>query len=89
MGRYKSVLMATLDARDYPHHVDVPVPGMGLGKQLDDLENWLRQTFGAEWRQHGARTGGVHVARFMFRSCSDAELFEAALAAGLIGRSRD
>lgn len=32
MGRYKSVLMAEQDARDFPHHVLVPVPPNGLGK---------------------------------------------------------
>ena len=35
MGRYKSVLMAERDARDFPHHVELPIPPFGLGKRLD------------------------------------------------------
>ena len=83
MGRYKSMLMAEKDARAFPYHVDIPVPPMGLGKQLDLMEDWLRQTLGAEWRHHGSGGGRNHVARFMFRSRMDAELFEAACKAGM------
>ena len=83
MGRYKSLLMAEKDARAFPHHVEVPVPPMGLGKQVDLIETWLRQTLGDEWRHHGSGGGRNHVARFMFRSRMDAELFEAAWKAGM------
>jgi hypothetical protein len=78
MGRYKSVLMAARDAKEFPHHVDVPVPGNGLGKQMDWMAEWLRREFGAEWRSHGAVPAGVHVSRYMFRTRMEAEKFESA-----------
>lgn len=89
MGRYKSVLMAEKDAKDFPYHVDVPVPPMGLGKQMDVIEAWLRQVMGAEWREHGAGGGHNHVARYMFRTRMDAERFEAAWRAGNFSASPD
>lgn len=82
MGRYKSVLMAQRDAREYPYHVDMPVPPMGLGKQMDAIESWLRGALGDNWRKHGAGVGSAHVARYMFRSRTEADLFEAAWTAG-------
>jgi len=83
MGRYKSVLMAEADAKAFPYHVDVPVPGNGLGKQMDRMADWLRGAFGAEWRAHGAVAGGIHVARYMFRTQMDADAFRRALDDGL------
>ena len=83
MGRYKSVLMAERDAKDFPYHVDVPVPPMGFGKQMDVIESWLRQTLDNEWRQHGSGSRGYHVARYMFRTKTDSDLFEAAWTAGI------
>jgi len=74
--------MAEKDAKAYPHHVDVPVPPIGFGKQMDIIESWLRKALGAEWRQHGTGAGHNHAARFMFRTRSDAQLFEAAWKAG-------
>lgn len=78
MGRYKSVLKARADAREFPHQVDVPVPPMGLGSLRDEIERWLHSALGTEWRHHGAGNGAAHVARFMFRTRKDAELFETA-----------
>ncbi len=83
MGRYKSVLMAQRDARSFPFHVDVNVPPLGLGKQIDVMTAWLDKRIGADWRCHGKQEAGVHVARYMFRTQSDADAFGAALAAGL------
>jgi hypothetical protein len=82
LGRYKSVLMAARDAREFPHHVDVPVPGNGLGKQIDRMADWLRRACGAEWRSHGESAGGLHVVRYMFRTRTEAEQFDAAWRAG-------
>lgn len=88
MGRYKSVLTAEADAKAFPHHVDVPVPPAGLGKQIDIIKSWLSQALGAEWRHHGSGRGSSHVARFMFRSRTDAELFEVAWKGGRSLRRR-
>lgn len=82
MGRYKSVLMAESDAKAFPHHVDVPVPGNGLGQQMDRMADWLRRAVGDEWRAHGARAGGAHLARYMFRTQKDADAFRRALDEG-------
>jgi len=82
MGRYKSVLMAEKDARAFPFHVDVEVPPMGLGKQMDVMADWLAAHVGDDWRRHGQCGGGGHVSRYMFRSRADAEAFAAALADG-------
>lgn len=88
MSRYKSVLKARRDAKEFAHHVDVPVPATGLGMRLDILSDWLSDEMGTEWRQHGTNAAGVHVARFMFRTKSDADAFEAALRAGLLDGPR-
>jgi hypothetical protein len=53
MGRYKSVLMAEQDARDFPHHVLVPVPPNGLGKRMDAIAAWIDLNIGPDWRMHG------------------------------------
>ncbi len=83
MGRYKSVLMAERDARSFPHHVDVIVPPMGLGKQMDVMAAWLQANCSAGWRSHGKRAAGVHIARYMFEARTEAEAFEAVRATGL------
>jgi hypothetical protein len=31
--------------RQYPHRVDIPVPEMGLGKQLNDMIEWCCERF--------------------------------------------
>lgn len=79
MGRHKSVLKARRGARDIAYHVYVPVPASGLGPRRDIIEDRLEKTAGNNWRQHGTNSGGVHVARYMFRTKNDADAFEAAL----------
>lgn len=86
MGRYKSLLMAEKDARDFPFHVDVEVPPMGLGSQMDIMSAWLAGNLGGAWRSHGLRAGGRDVSRYMFRTPADAEAFAAALGAGTFTR---
>ena len=82
MGRYKSVLMAEKDARDFPHHVGVPVPPTGLGKRMDVIAAWLDTNIGPDWRSHGNWEKGVHTSRYMFRSIEDARAFSLALTSG-------
>jgi hypothetical protein len=72
MGRYKSVLMAEKDAREFPHHVELPIPPFGLGKRLDIIAAWLDTNIGSEWRSHSHLEKGEHTARYMFRSEQDA-----------------
>ncbi len=79
MGRYKSVLMAEKDARDFPHHVELPIPPFGLGKRLDIIAAWLNTHIGPDWRSHSHLEKGEHTARYMFRSEQDAERFRSAL----------
>ena len=79
MGRYKSVLMAEKDARDFPHHVELPIPPFGLGKRLDIIAAWLNTHIGPEWRSHSHLEKGEHTARYMFRSEEDAAEFETAI----------
>jgi hypothetical protein len=68
--------------------VDVPVPGLGLGSRLGLIEDWLVKELGNNWRQHGTNAGGVHVARYMFKSRNDADAFEAAWRGGAFGKDR-
>ena len=75
MGRYKSVLMAEKDARDFPHHVELPIPPFGLGKRLDIIAAWLNTNIGTDWRSHSHLEKGEHTARYMFRSEQDANWF--------------
>lgn len=84
MPRFKSILRAQSDARTYPFHVDVPVPGTGLGARMDVIAAWIGDHIGSDWRQHGERVSGQHVARYMFRRQAHARCFQAALAAGAI-----
>ena len=82
MGRYKSVLMAEQDARDFPHHVLVPVPPNGLGKRMDVIAAWIDLKIGSDWRMHGHYGNDGHMACYMFRSEGAAGVFQAALDAG-------
>jgi hypothetical protein len=80
MGRYKSVLMAEKDAREFPHHVSVPVPPCGMGGRMEVIAAWLRANVGEEWRSHGSWKGGEQSSRYMFRAFEAAERFRCALA---------
>jgi hypothetical protein len=42
MNRYKGRTNPTLIERDFPHHVEVPVPLGGLGERLDAMHDWHR-----------------------------------------------
>lgn len=82
MGRMKSVLAKQEAERRYPHHVDVPVPPDGLGRDLDAMINWIGATLREPlWDMHGhlkpGREGEVsrHVARFYFYDVRRAEEF--------------
>jgi len=76
MGRYKSVLMAEKDARNFAYTVDISVPGKGLGLRMDEMANWLKANAKAEWAEHGKMVEGRHVARYYFKSPWDAQAFE-------------
>jgi hypothetical protein len=76
MGRYKSILKAENDARRLFHTVDIPVPGHGLGKRLDDMTDWLLKNAKCEWATHGHLEQGRHIARYYFESPWDAHRFE-------------
>ncbi len=79
MGRYKSVLMAEKDARDFPHHVELPISPFGLGKRLDIIAAWLNTNIGPGWRSHSHLEKGEHTALYMFRRGADAKRFRSAL----------
>ena len=76
MGRYKSILKAESDARRLPYTVDIPVPGTGLGKQMDEMTDWLLTHAKCEWAEHGRLGERQHVARYYFESPWDAHAFE-------------
>jgi hypothetical protein len=79
MGRYKSVLMAEKDAREFPHHVEFPIPPLGLGKRLDVIAAWLDTNIGPDWRSHSHFAKGGHTASYMFRTEDVADRFRSAL----------
>jgi hypothetical protein len=79
MGRYKSVLMAEKDARDFPHHVELPIPPFGLGKRLDIIAAWLNTNIGPDWRSHSHLERGEDTALYMFRRHDEAVRFSEAL----------
>lgn len=68
MGRYKSLLLAEIDARRFEHAVDILVPGTGLGKQLDVMTLWCKRNCRRDdWAEHGHRRSDfTHYARFYF-----------------------
>jgi len=67
--------------RRFPHRVDVPVPGSGLGRRLTDMLDWCRESFAAgAWDQHhhSERRKGeapIDYARLYFASEAAAEAF--------------
>jgi hypothetical protein len=68
--------------RRFPHKVDIPVPGNGLGRDLTAMLDWCRERVAEpRWAYHGhtARRGRgevrVHRARWYFASEADAEAF--------------
>ncbi len=76
MARYKSTLRANQDARRYPWVVDIPVPGTGLGKELDEMDAWCREAAGNAWARHSRTIKGVHIARTYFQTRGLAEAFQ-------------
>jgi hypothetical protein len=70
--------------RKYPHRVDIPVPPMGLGKQLDDMIEWCGERF-TDWTHAGitdksrrdAQGIPMNFARFYFMDEAAAEEFRA------------
>jgi hypothetical protein len=75
MARYKSVLMAQRDAREFPHPVGLPIPPFGLGKRLDIIAAWLNANIGQEWRLHNRLEKGEHTACYLFRTQEAADRF--------------
>jgi hypothetical protein len=67
--------------RRFPHRVDIPVPGSGLGRRLTDMLDWCRDHVAADgWAQQGhseRRKGEVpqDYARFYFASEADTAAF--------------
>jgi hypothetical protein len=67
--------------RRFPHRIDIPVPGSGLGRRLTDMLDWCREHVVADdWAQHGhgeRRKGEAPVdfARFYFMNHVDADAF--------------
>ncbi len=67
--------------RRFPHCVDVPIPGSGLGRRLIDMLDWCGENVPADtWAQHHhseRRTGETprDFARFYFVSEADTEAF--------------
>jgi hypothetical protein len=58
--------------RQYPHRADIPVPSMGLGKQLNDMLEWCDERF-TDWTHAGvtlperdARGIRIDAVRFYF-----------------------
>ena len=69
------------DERRLLHHVDVLVPPDGLGRRLDAMLTWCRETLEAgDWAEHGHtehRPPSLpsHLARFYFAEVGTAEAF--------------
>jgi len=67
--------------RRFPHRVDVPAPGSGLGRRLTEMLDWCRESVAeGAWDEHGRRerrTGEMPAAfvRFYFLSEAAAEAF--------------
>lgn len=76
MARYKGRQSAKQIERDYPHHVDVPIPEGGLGTRLDHMHEWHR----AQGIQSRRGSGGLSCARFCFADTETAEAFRAEFA---------
>ena len=74
MPRYKGQITAKMNERDFPHFVDIPIPGFGLGMRLNAMHDWLRER-GIPSRQGG---GGINVARWCFADQETADAFRKA-----------
>lgn len=68
MGRYKGRMPRWRIERDFPHSVVIPVPGAGLGRQLDRMHAWAA---GKDY----VTLGGIDQMRFCFRTAEDAAAF--------------
>lgn len=68
MGRYKSLLTSQIDARRFEHAVDIEVPGRGLGRQLDVMNDWCNSRCNNDqWANHGYMSlDHIHFTRFYF-----------------------
>src|SRR5436190_658553 len=67
--------------RRFPHRVDIPVPGSGLGRRLTEMHDWYAANVSTStWAQHGhqeRRKGEMPIdfARFYFATEADAGEF--------------
>jgi hypothetical protein len=69
--------------RRFPHKVDIPVPGDGLGRDPTAMPEWCRARVPQPaWAYHGhtvrpsKRAAPVHCARWYFAEATDAEAFK-------------
>ena len=70
-------------ARNFPHHVDIPVPRTGLGMRLTEMQNWCFDHVEAgKWEEHAHSderrdSDGIRIdfCRFYFMDETDAERF--------------
>jgi len=76
MARYKSTFRAKQDAQRFPWAVDIPVPGTGLGRRLDEMDAWCREEVADAWARHNRTIKGVHIARTYFQTDEAAEAFQ-------------
>jgi hypothetical protein len=75
MTRYKGRTSFKSIERDFPHHVDMPVPEGGLGKKLDTMYAW-HQTRGIEaMHGRGRRENGRDIIRWCFADWAVAQAF--------------
>jgi hypothetical protein len=67
--------------RTLPYHVDIPVPGGGLGRRLTDMLYWCRtHVASGGWAEHGHSKKrkskvSLYFSRFYFASEADADTF--------------
>lgn len=75
----------------YPHIVEMPVPGGGLGRRLDEMHGWHRGRFLESRSGHGrteVTTEIVSYIRWCFKDARDAEDFKAAFGGEIVPPKR-
>lgn len=80
MSNRKGELTKALILRDWPHHVLIPVPELGLGARLNEMHAFCK---GVDYKTtRGSRPGVPDATRWCFRSSENAAAFRRNFAAG-------
>ena len=78
MARYKGQRKVSKNERDFPHHVEMPLPPCGFGRRLDEMNDWHLEQGIQSVRGRGHYESDRHYIKWCFADRETAEAFKRA-----------